>query len=237
LDLWIPDNTLRPFLFGPPTLICGHFIQVYTTYKGFGSIRKKPEIYALPLKRKPGPRDRNMEAVMERMFDMEEKIIEDRKEIPWYQGKNVHWYIISEQHTVESFRKIASREPVGSAQREEFLKFEIIPVFSKDPAMLTRVSTTLNLNITNRVVKEVYHQNIELGRAKWIEGRSPMPHRGGGKAPQLEIHSAHILDPFVIDLFLTSLWPSTVFLSADGRYCVCRKSRHQFLLTLLVRAQ
>jgi hypothetical protein len=64
-----------------------------------------------------------------------------------------------------------------------------------------------------------------------------MPHRGGGKAPQLEVHSACILDPFVIDLFLTSLWLPTVFLSADGRYHVCRKSRHQFLLTLLVRAQ
>jgi hypothetical protein len=168
---------------------------------------------------------------------MEEKIIEDGKEIPWYQGKNVHWYIIGGQHTVESFHKIASGEPVGSAQREELLKLEIIPVFNKDPAMLTRVSTALNLNITDRVVKEVYRQNVELGRAKWIEGGSPMPHRGGGKAPQLEVHSACILDPFVIDLFLTSLWLPTVFLSADGRYRVCRKSRRQFLLTLLVRAQ
>jgi hypothetical protein len=104
---------------------------------------------------------------------------------------------------VESFRKIASKEPVGSAQREELLKFEIILVFSKDPTMLTQVSTALNLNITDRVVKEVYRQNVELGRAKWIEGGSPMPHRGCGKAPQLEVHSACILDPFVIDLVLT----------------------------------
>jgi hypothetical protein len=138
---------------------------------------------------------------------------------------------------VESFYKIASGEPVGSAQREELLKFEIIPVFSKDPAMLTRVSTALNLNITDRVVKEVYRQNVELGRAKWIEGGSPMLHHGGRKAPQLEVHSTCILDPFVIDLFLTSLWPPTVFLSADGRYRVCKKSRPQSLLTLSVRAQ
>jgi hypothetical protein len=138
---------------------------------------------------------------------------------------------------VESFRKIASGEPVGSAQRKELLKFKIIPVFSKDPAMLARVSTALNLNITNRVVKEVYRRNVELGRAKWIEGGSPMPYRGGGKAPQLEVHSACILDLFVIDLVLTSFWPPTVFLSVDGRYHVYRKSRCQFLLTLLVRAQ
>jgi hypothetical protein len=110
---------------------------VYTTYKGFGSIRKKPKIYALPLKRRPVPGDMSMEAVMDRMPDIDETIVEDGKEIPWYQGKNVHWYIIGGQHTVESFRKIARGEPAGSAQREELLKFEIIPVFSKDPAMLT----------------------------------------------------------------------------------------------------
>jgi hypothetical protein len=149
---------------------------VYTTYKGFGSIRKKPERYALLLKRKPGPGDRSMEAFIERMPDMDEKIIEGGKEILWYQGKNVHWYIIGGQHTMESFRKIASGEPVGSAQREGLLQFKIIPVFSKDPAMLTRVSTALNLNITDRVVKEVYCQNVKLGRAKWIECGSPMLH-------------------------------------------------------------
>jgi hypothetical protein len=88
---------------------------VYTTYKGFGSIRKKPEIYALPLKKKPGPGNRSMEAVMDSMPAMDEKILEDGKEILWYQGKNVHWYIIGRQHTMESFRKIASGEPIGSA--------------------------------------------------------------------------------------------------------------------------
>jgi hypothetical protein len=63
--------------------------------------------------------------------------------------------------------------------------------------MLTRVSTALNLNITDRVVKEVYCQNVEFGGAKWIEGGSPMPHRGGGKALQLEVHYllAYILAP------------------------------------------
>jgi hypothetical protein len=80
------------------------------------------------------------------------------------------------------------------------LQFKIIPVFNKDPAMLTRVSTTLNLSITDRVVKEVYRQNIELGHAKWIEGGSPMPHHGGGKVPQLEVHYllAYILAPYGI---------------------------------------
>jgi hypothetical protein len=140
---------------------------------------------------------------------------------------------------VESFRKIASGEPVGSAQREELLQFRIIPVFSKDPAMLTRVSTALNLNITDRVVKEVYRQNVELGRAKWIEGGSPMPHRGGGKAPQLDVHylSPYILAHCVVIAFVILLWPTFVLLSVDGRHHLCRRSRRQFLLTLLARAQ
>jgi hypothetical protein len=56
-----------------------------------------------------------MEAVMDSMPAMDEKILEDGKEILWYQGKNVHWYIIGGQHTVESFCKIASGEPVGFA--------------------------------------------------------------------------------------------------------------------------
>jgi hypothetical protein len=66
--------------------------------------------------------------------------------------------------------------------------------------MLTRVTTALNLNITDRVVKEVYRHNVELGRTKWIEEGSPMPHCGGGKAPQLEVHylSTYILAPCVI---------------------------------------
>ena len=67
--------------------------------------------------------------------------------------------------------------------------------------MLTRVSTALNLNIIDRVVKEVYRQNVEFGQAKWIEGGSPMLHRCGRKAPQLEVHPTCILDPIVIDLF------------------------------------
>jgi hypothetical protein len=110
---------------------------VYTTYKGFGSIRKKLKIYTLLLKKKSTPGDRSMKAVMDRMPDMHKKINEDRKEIPWYQRKNVHWYIIGGQHTMESFRKVVSGEPIRSTQREELLQSKIITVFNKDPAMLT----------------------------------------------------------------------------------------------------
>jgi hypothetical protein len=84
------DYTLRPFVFPPPKFIIGRCIQDYTTYKGFGPIWKKPEIYALPLKRKPIWGDKSMEAVIDRMPAMDKKIHEDGKEIPLYKGKNVH---------------------------------------------------------------------------------------------------------------------------------------------------
>jgi hypothetical protein len=51
---------------------------------------------------------------MDSMPAMDEKILEDGKEISWYQGKNDHLYIIGGQHTMESFRKIASGELVSS---------------------------------------------------------------------------------------------------------------------------
>jgi hypothetical protein len=81
---------------------------VYTIYKGFGSIRKKPEINALPLKRKSRPGNRSMEVVMDSMPSMDDKILENGKEIPWYQGKNVHWYIL--HHWWAAYRGVLSQD-------------------------------------------------------------------------------------------------------------------------------
>jgi hypothetical protein len=66
--------------------------------------------------------------------------------------------------------------------------------------MLTQISTELNMNIIDHVVKEVYQHNVELGHAKWIEGRSPMPHRGGGKSKKLEVRFVYActLNPCLI---------------------------------------
>lgn len=68
-----------------------HLLRVYTTYKGYGSIRKEPEIYILPLKKAPivGV-DRKMDAVMELYSTETNTIEEDGVWTPRLQGKNVH---------------------------------------------------------------------------------------------------------------------------------------------------
>jgi hypothetical protein len=78
-------------------------LHVYTTYKGFGSIHKKPEIYALPLKRKSLPTYKRMDLVIDQILDIIEKTTKDGNEISWNNRKDIYWYIIGKQHTMESF--------------------------------------------------------------------------------------------------------------------------------------
>ena len=179
-------------------------LQVLTTYKGYGSIRKKPEIHAIPLKRAPIEGvDKGMDAVMDSCPAETDTIEEDSVTIPWWEGRNVHWYIIGGQHTVTAFRELASKHPEGSAAREELLQFEVIPIFSRDPEVLVRVSNALNLNIAEKVAKETYRSCAELGRAKWVAAGCPEPHRCGGKpSPAFDVSAfliaAPLLRPFIV---------------------------------------
>ena len=69
-------------------------------HTALGIIRKKPELYYLPLKRAPRwkreksanlmIRDKGMELIMDWMPDIKEIILKDGREIPWYEGKDVH---------------------------------------------------------------------------------------------------------------------------------------------------
>ena len=54
-----------------------------------------------------------MELVMDQILGADKKIIEDEKEIHRYKGKDVHWYIIGKQNTIESCRKHSLTELVG----------------------------------------------------------------------------------------------------------------------------
>ena len=69
-------------------------LHVYTTYKGFGSIHKKPEIYALPLKRKSFPTNKRMDSIIDQILDIVKKTTKDRNKISWYNRKDIYWYII-----------------------------------------------------------------------------------------------------------------------------------------------
>lgn len=73
---------------------------------------------------------------------------------------------------------------------EELLKFEVIPSFSRDLEILVYVSSTFNLNIAEKVVKENYKSCAELDSTKCIATGCPKLHRSNGKpSPTFNISS------------------------------------------------
>jgi hypothetical protein len=74
--------------------------QIQLEHTALGIIRKKPELYCVLLKRALGwkpdeseevlVKDEGVDLIMDRMPDVKELIKEDGKQIPWYEGKNVH---------------------------------------------------------------------------------------------------------------------------------------------------
>lgn len=131
-------------------------MQIYTTYKGYGSIWKKLEIYAIPPKRAAiKDVDRGMDVVME-LLHAETKTIEEIGNcIPWWQGTNVHWYIIGGQHNL-TFLELSTGHPKGFVGSMELLEFEVILIFSRDPKVFIPISNALNPNIEEKVAKENY---------------------------------------------------------------------------------
>ena len=191
-----------------------HCYQVKQIYKGYGSIRKKPEIHAVPLKMRPTTVENGIDIVMDSMPAEGSKVMVDGVEVDWWNSPDVHWYIIGGQHTVTACRELAEELPIGSEARKDLLEFEVIPVYSRDTKELIRVSNALNLNIAERVAKENFRSCAELGRAAWIRAGRPEPHKGNGKS------SAEFLvrtSPALVDfIYLVS------YMSAASRYMLIR---------------
>ncbi len=187
-------------------------------YKGYGSIRKKPEIHGIPLKRAPLATDKGLDAVMDECPKEDVKVLVDGATVPWWKSPKVHWYIIGGQHTITACRELAEQYPDGSDQKKDLLEFEVIPVFSRDADTLVRVSNALNLNIAEKVARETFRSCAEMGRAAWVKAGCPEPHRGGGKpSPDFEVcifHSDSIIRNRMI--LLMRHYPATV--SAASRY-------------------
>jgi len=105
----------------------------------------------------------------------EEVVFVGGHSVPWWKAPNVHWYIIGGQHTVTACRELAKQYPEGHLEKVDLLEFEVIPVFSRDPATLIRVSNALNLNIAEKVAKENFRSCMEMERAAWVKAGCPMP--------------------------------------------------------------
>lgn len=112
---------------------------IYITYQRYGIVRKRLEIYCLLSLRKPTEANMSLEGAM-LSIPSEDDMIKNN-------GNNIHWHIIGGQHTVKSFRKLANWHPQGSREHQDLLEFEVIPMFNKDPHLLTQVSYALNLTL------------------------------------------------------------------------------------------
>jgi len=151
-----------------------------------------------------------MDAVMESIL-VEDGVVQlpDGSRTTWWKHPDVHWYIISGQHTVTACRELADQFPVDSEARKDLLEFEVIPVFSRDLQVLVRVSNALNLNIAEKVAKETFRSCTELGQAAWKRAGCPKPHKSGSKPPSAfeVINSLFCLSAASqYNLIATSLW-------------------------------
>ena len=158
--------------------------QVQLEAEALGTIRRKPELYCISLKRAPikggGPNQEGQELILKFMppKDMEWAI--DGVGMPWYQT-DVHWYIIGGQHTYQACISIAAKEVPGSARHKFYTEFDVIPVYSRDPDMLIKVSNALNIQIKDKMVTENFRSQLRNARAKWIEKGRLRLKKGGTK--------------------------------------------------------
>jgi hypothetical protein len=74
--------------------------QIQLEHTALGIIRKKLELYCVPLKREPRwkpdesgellVKDEGVDLIIDRMPDIKELVEENGKQIPWYESTNVH---------------------------------------------------------------------------------------------------------------------------------------------------
>ena len=152
--------------------------QVQLEREGLETIHKKPELYCVPLKRALVPggglEDKGPELILCQMLAKEMQWAIDEQPIPWYET-DVHWYIVGSQHTYQACMSIAAKEEPGSARHKFYTEFDVVPVYSRDPDMLIKVSNALNIQVKDKVVTESFRSQLKNARAKWIEKGRPCP--------------------------------------------------------------
>ena len=146
--------------------------QVQLEAEALGTIRRKPELYCVPLKRAPvkggGPENEGEGLILQSMPAKDMQYLIDDQTIPWYES-DVHWYIVGGQHTYQACVNIAKKEVPGSARHKFYTEFDVILVYSRDPDMLIKVSNALNIQVKEKVVTENFRSQLKNARAKWIE--------------------------------------------------------------------
>ena len=131
--------------------------QVQLEAEALGTIRRKPELYCVPLKQAPvkggGPENEGEELILQSMPAKDMQYHIEGQTIPCYEV-DVHWYIVGGQHTYQACVNIAKKEVPGSARHKFYTEFDVIPVYTRDPDMLIKVSNALNIQVKEKVVTE-----------------------------------------------------------------------------------
>ena len=152
--------------------------QVQLEAEALGTIRRKSELYCVPLKRAPvkggGPEDEGEGLILQSMLGKDMQYLIEGKTIPWYQA-DVHWYIVGGQHAYQACVSIAKKEVPGSARHKFYTEFNVVPLYSRDPDMFIKVSNALNIQVKDKVVTENFRSQLKNARAKWIEKGRPRP--------------------------------------------------------------
>ena len=158
--------------------------QVQLEAEALGTIRRKPELYCVPLKQASvkggGPENEGEGLILQSMPAKDMQYHIEGQTIPWYEA-DVHWYIVGGQHTYQACVNIAKKEVPRSARHKFYTEFDVIPVYSKDPDMLIKVSNALNIQVKEKVVTENFRSQLKNAWAKWIEKGRPRPKKAGAK--------------------------------------------------------
>ena len=85
---------------------------------------------------------------------------------------------------------IAAKEEPGSARYKFYTEFDVVPVYSRDPDMLIKVSNALNIQVRDKVVSENFWSQLKNARAKWIErGRPRLKLVGAKHDPKFKVRA------------------------------------------------
>uniref|UniRef100_A0A7I4DF76 Uncharacterized protein n=1 Tax=Physcomitrium patens TaxID=3218 RepID=A0A7I4DF76_PHYPA len=158
--------------------------QVQLEREALGVIRRKLELYCIPVSKRPvmggGPQEEGPSLILDRMPGKDEMWLVDDQRVPWWQT-DVHWYVVGGQHTFQACVTIAAKEVRGSSRHKFYTEFDVVPVYSKDLEMLIKVSNALNIQVKDKVVTENFRSQLKNARAKWIKKGRPAPKKGGAK--------------------------------------------------------
>ena len=161
--------------------------QVQLEAEALGTIRRKLELYCVLLKRAPvkggRPKNEGEGLILQSMLAKDMQYHIEGQTNPWYEA-DVHWYIMGGQQTYQACVNIAKKEVPGSARHKFYTEFDVIPMYSRDPDMLIKVSNALNIQVKEKVVTENFRSQLKNAWAKWIEKGRPCPKKAGAKHDQ-----------------------------------------------------